>query len=104
MVVQREMLLRTEKNKLNPVSRVTQITERIKRELGAFPFTENKIFGYIRRNYNEIRLIIPGNKGEQKNVDILNQLYQWNIEIDQQKRNSLMSTTAQLPMQLQQSH
>ena len=50
------------------------ICERLTNQLCAFPYSGDKIFGFINRHYTDILLIIPGNKSEHKNLLILNEL------------------------------
>lgn len=48
--------------------------QRMNTLLSANPYHGNSIFGFIRRHYTDIMIIIPANQAEKKNLQILKQL------------------------------
>lgn len=96
MILQRQMLVRTEQSQRNRALMV-KLCEKLKKELAYFNPKGDKVFSFIRTRYVEILLIIPGNKNAQHNLDILKQIYL----CDLQKKNSLPSTSVASPTQLQ---
>jgi hypothetical protein len=46
--------------------------------LSANPYHGDTIFGFIRRHYTDILIIIPANQAEEHNLKTLNELAQWN--------------------------
>ncbi len=76
IIRQRMKLVKMNKSHLNRMM-VVNICERLTRQLNAFPFQGTSIFGFIRRNYTDILLIIPANRGEKRNYEILKEISLW---------------------------
>jgi len=72
IIRQRKKLLQIEKCKVNKEI-CAKICERLEKLLLAYPYNNEKIFFFIRRNYYDITFIIPGNRSSKKNIEILTQ-------------------------------
>jgi len=96
MILQRQMLVRTEKSMRNRALMV-KLCDKLKNELTYFNPTGDRIFSFIRTRYANILLIIPSNSSERHNLDILKKIYL----CDLQKKNLLPNNNALLPTQLQ---
>jgi hypothetical protein len=94
IIRQRMMLVKMNKSHLNRLM-VTNICDRLTRQLSAFPYQGNSIFGFIRRHYTDILMIIPANRAEKHNCEILNKLSICEKEIN----TTPTKTTTQQPMQ-----
>ena len=95
IVRQRRRLLKTLDSKVNPAM-CTTICERLDMYLGANPYSGDKIYHFIRRHYTDILIIIPGNRGQDHNLKILNECAKKSLY-----SSSLSTSTAhQLQMQL----
>ncbi|MDD4385730.1 MAG: hypothetical protein PHD06_11205 [Bacteroidales bacterium] len=75
IVNQRKKLLACRCSKRNPML-CANIVQRLEKYLNAYDYKGNSIFGFIRRNYTDILLIIPGNNSEDKNLKILQECVQ----------------------------
>ena len=72
VVRQRKRLLRTRESKVNPM-KCAKIVDELTLLLGAYGYKGKEIFRLIYRKRDNIRYIIPGNKGEDTNLKILDQ-------------------------------
>ena len=72
VVRQRKRLLRTRESKVN-LMKCAKIVDELTLLLGAYGYKGKEIFRLIYRKRDNIRYIIPGNKGEDKNLKILEQ-------------------------------
>ena len=97
MILQRQMLVRTEQSQRNRALMV-KLCEKLKKELTYFNPKGDKVFSFIRARYPSIILIIPANNNVKRNLDILKKIYLCDI---QKKQNSLQSTNVASPTQLQ---
>lgn len=73
IIRQRLSLVKHNKSHRNKLLMV-ETCERLNRLLSAYPYHGASIFGFIRRHYSDILVIIPANAAETHNCQILNQI------------------------------
>src|SRR5690554_6822114 len=95
IVRQRQRLVDNKLGKKNPVD-CAKICERLNRLLSAYPYSGDKIFHFIDRNYIDIFFIIPGTD------NINHQKLRQCIQISRhQRRNNECSTSIDAPLPTQ---
>ena len=73
VIRQRKALVKMNRSHRNALLMINTC-QRLTNLLNAFPYHGSSIFGFIRRHYTDILIIIPANQAEKHNCEILNQL------------------------------
>lgn len=73
---------------------MASITDKLSKQLDAYPYEGDKIFAFVKFYYTDILLIIPGqgDKREKQNLQYLNQVALWQHDLEM-KKSLLNSTT-----------
>ena len=72
---------------------MASITDKLSKQLDAYPYEGDKIFAFVKFYYTDILLIIPGqgDKRETQNLQYLNQVALWHENLER-KMKSLENT------------